>query len=250
MPFVLLVLTIGVLNLCLGYAAAVYLGYGPPSLWDAWEVLGICRGTQGTWGDSDLMAGDATREPKRRSASPPETSSPPDPEETPDPAAEPAISDLDALRRTVAQGASSLADFTARMKAGGPGQRGATAWNFVARLQESCKEYLQHLSEVAERPPGDASWLGELAASADEVQQLILEQAAQLETTLSNLQYMDFESSCSSAVARLREDAKKTLSAARRLQKALEAASQPADDQQDNPTADGKEASEMEHARA
>ena len=29
---VLLVLSIGVVNLCLGYAAAAHLGYGPPGL--------------------------------------------------------------------------------------------------------------------------------------------------------------------------------------------------------------------------
>ena len=36
---VLLTLVIGVLNLCLGYAVAVHLGYGPPSLGEAWETL-------------------------------------------------------------------------------------------------------------------------------------------------------------------------------------------------------------------
>jgi hypothetical protein len=36
----LLTFTIGLLNLCLGYALAVYLGYGPPGLREAWDALG------------------------------------------------------------------------------------------------------------------------------------------------------------------------------------------------------------------
>jgi len=40
---VLLTLVIAVLNVCLGYAVGVYLGYGPPSLWDAWEALSLQR---------------------------------------------------------------------------------------------------------------------------------------------------------------------------------------------------------------
>jgi hypothetical protein len=36
----LLTFTIGILNFCLGYALAVYLGYGPPGLREAWAVMG------------------------------------------------------------------------------------------------------------------------------------------------------------------------------------------------------------------
>jgi hypothetical protein len=34
-----LTFVIGVLNVCLGYALAVYLGYGPPGLWESWQAL-------------------------------------------------------------------------------------------------------------------------------------------------------------------------------------------------------------------
>jgi hypothetical protein len=40
----LLTLTIGLLNLGLGFAAAVYLGYGPPGLAAAWQALGAGAG--------------------------------------------------------------------------------------------------------------------------------------------------------------------------------------------------------------
>jgi hypothetical protein len=36
---ILLVLLIGVLNVSLGFAAAVWLGHGPPGLWEAWDSL-------------------------------------------------------------------------------------------------------------------------------------------------------------------------------------------------------------------
>ena len=36
---VLLTFTIGILNVCLGYALAVFLGYGPPSLGEGWDAL-------------------------------------------------------------------------------------------------------------------------------------------------------------------------------------------------------------------
>lgn len=36
---VFLTLVIGVSNVCLGYALAVYLGYGPPGLPETWEAL-------------------------------------------------------------------------------------------------------------------------------------------------------------------------------------------------------------------
>jgi hypothetical protein len=35
-----LILIIGVLNVCLGYALAVYLGYGPSGPHETWEPLG------------------------------------------------------------------------------------------------------------------------------------------------------------------------------------------------------------------
>jgi hypothetical protein len=38
---VVLTFVIGVLNVCLGYAIAVYMGYGPPSLPEAWQALTV-----------------------------------------------------------------------------------------------------------------------------------------------------------------------------------------------------------------
>jgi hypothetical protein len=35
----LIIVAVGVLNVCLGFAVAWYLGYGPPGLREAWEAL-------------------------------------------------------------------------------------------------------------------------------------------------------------------------------------------------------------------
>jgi len=48
MGWVFLTLVIAILNLCLGYALAVHLGYGPPSFFDAWEILMAERSRRGT----------------------------------------------------------------------------------------------------------------------------------------------------------------------------------------------------------
>jgi hypothetical protein len=38
---VLLTITIGVLNICLGYALAVCLGWGPPSFAEGWDAISV-----------------------------------------------------------------------------------------------------------------------------------------------------------------------------------------------------------------
>ena len=35
----LIILAVGVLNVCFGFAVAWYLGYGPPGLREAWQAL-------------------------------------------------------------------------------------------------------------------------------------------------------------------------------------------------------------------
>jgi len=234
MQFVLLTFVIGVLNLCLGYALAVHLGYGPPTLWDAWEALGGPRPTADISSDQITATEDVIQGPEQAWVPSPEKSLPAEPEEDSDPVVEPELSDLDALRRFVDKAIASLSDFTARLKKSDGGQAGRTSWNFVADLQQICEPYLRHLSEAADRLCDS----GEATALSDEVQQTILEQVAQLETTLSNLQYMDFDSGVSTAMTRLSADTENTLSLARSLQKALEAEPETAGDEDAESAAD------------
>ena len=148
---------------------------------------------------------------------------PAEPEEVSDPVVEPELIDLDAMRQAVDKAVRSLTHLAGRLKENHDGQYAGTAWSFVGELQEICDPYVRRLSEATERLLDGAGESREGAALGDEPQQIFLEQVAQLETTLSNLQYMDFDSSFSTAVTRLRTDIGNTLSIARRLQKALRA---------------------------
>jgi len=224
MQLVLLTFVIGALNLCIGYGLAVSLGYGPPTLWDTWEVLRAPRPTTGISSDQISAIEDVIQGLEWESVSSPEGSLHAEPGKVSDPVVEPELSDLDALHQLVEKDTSSLADLVARLKKGDAGQHGRTAWSFVGELQEICKPYLQALTETTEQIFDDAGDSGRATAVSDEVEQIVLEQASQLETTLSNLQYMDFDSGMSTAMMRLTSETENMLSTARRLQKALEVA--------------------------
>ena len=83
-----LIFAIGLLNLCLGYAMAVYLGYGPPRPWESWDespaadalsdrVVAVER-------PIDAVCEESVLQPD-----------PPQAEEEPEPAGEPAVSLMD-----------------------------------------------------------------------------------------------------------------------------------------------------------
>ncbi len=215
MGFVFLVFVIGVLNLALGYALAVYLRLGRPTLADTWRLLGLARPIGKIGNGRDGAIGKPVQEPNQQQAVPPSDASlAAAPEEASPPVPEPAGIDLDTFRRFVATSASGLTDFTARLKKSNRTDHHRTGWTFVAELQEVCQPYLEKLRKAADRL---SDQLG------DEAQGLVLEQLAQLETTLGNLQYMDFDSGVSAAIGRLSQETANTLSMARKLQQALEA---------------------------
>lgn len=214
MAFVLLVFTIGALNVVLGYAAAVYLGFGPPRLADTWRLLGPARRIGKTSDARGRMTEKPVPEPppKQQGVSPAVALSPAVPEEAADLLLKPEPLDVDAFRRFVAMSASSLTDFSTRLKKSSWGDNQRTAWAFVAELQGICNPYLEKLRQATQQLCDKVG---------DEVQDLVLGQLAQLETTLSNLQYMDFDSGASAAIGRLSQETDSTLSGARKLQHAL-----------------------------
>lgn len=224
MQMVLLTFVIGVLNLCLGYALAVHLGCGPPTLRDAWTAMSAVPRAGQTCDDRSAGTDEPAQQPDKPRVIRPHVSCPSEPAPAADMVVEPKLSDREALRRSVDTATSSLTDLAARLKKSRVGQSGKTAWSFVGELQEICEPYARHLSKAAEGLCDEVGDSGEATAPSEEVQQIILEQMAQLETTLSNLQYMDFDSGFSAAMARLRTDTANTLAVTRRLQKALEAA--------------------------
>jgi hypothetical protein len=215
MQLPLLTFVIGVLNLGLGYALAAHLGFGPPALADSWRLLRPVR-RLGKIGDG---RGEAIRKPvqasnRQQTESPPDVPLPAAAEEAPDPVLKAEGIDFDTFRRFVAMSVSSLTDFAVRLKRSNCGDHHRTAWAFVAELQGTCQPYLERLNQAAQRL---SDRLG------GEVRELVLEQAAQLETTLSNLQYMNFDSGIAAAMGRLSQESGNTLAMARRLQQAFEA---------------------------
>jgi hypothetical protein len=163
---------------------------------------------------SDGATVESVQSPDRQQAvSPPDSPLPAAAEGTSDPVLKPEQINLDTFRRFVAMSATSLTDFAARLKRSDRRDHHRTAWGFVAELQGICQPYLEKLEQAAERLSDQFG---------DEVQELVFEQAAQLETTLSNLQYMDFDSGASAAMGRLSQEVGNSLSTAHRLQEALE----------------------------
>ncbi len=73
-------------------------------------------------------------------------------------------------------------------------------------LREDCIAYLAEQSEAAETFRNRIGELGELSALGKEIEMANLEQAAQVETTLSNLEYMDFHTDLEAASQRLLEE--------------------------------------------
>ena len=246
MGVVFLVFLIGILNLGLGYATAWYLGYGPANLWEAWEALtadGIAHPQTASAPATppmdlptlseelalstaeDLAEEDMATDLKVESYD----------EDLPDvmPTDAPENWDLSekfvetsVLKLNVAMMKSGLraTELDTRLRACRGHNDVETIRQCLADLQEDCRTYLAEQSEAAEQFHGRIGELGELAALGDEIEMANLEQAAQIETSLSNLQHMDFESDLEAANLRLLEELKNLRMARHRLRDSQEAA--------------------------
>jgi diguanylate cyclase len=84
----------------------------------------------------------------------------------------------------------------------------ATIQSCLAELTVDCETYLAEQAETAERFSERVGELGELASLGEEIEVANLEQSAQIETTISNLQSMDFETDLEEANERLLEEIK------------------------------------------
>ena len=84
----------------------------------------------------------------------------------------------------------------------------ATIQSCLAELTLDCETYLAEQAETSERFSERVSELGELAALGEEIEMANLEQSAQIETTVSNLRTMDFETDLEAANDRLLEEIK------------------------------------------
>jgi len=92
------------------------------------------------------------------------------------------------------------------------------------QLKEDCQSYLTEQAELAERFQARVGELGELSALGEEIDMANLEQAAQVETTLNNLQFMDLDSDPEAANRRLLEEISNLRVARHKLRDSQEAA--------------------------
>lgn len=215
MEFVFLVFGMSMLNLVLGFALAVYLRFRWYTVANDWRLLGPARPSgQISNGRDDAIGEPVQAANQQQAVSPSHVPWPAAAENVCAPVPKPERINVDTFGGFVAKFASSLTDFAARLKRSNRGDCHRTAWDFVAELQGICQPYLEKPTQAAE------GLSDQLAA---EVQELILEQASQLETTLSNLQYMDFDASVTAAMGRLSQESENTLAMTRRLQQAIQA---------------------------
>ncbi|MCX7428004.1 MAG: GGDEF domain-containing protein, partial [Planctomycetia bacterium] len=97
-------------------------------------------------------------------------------------------------------------EIDARLRAARGHSDAQTIHACLGLLKEDCQTYLAEQGKAAEQFHDRIGELGELSALGDEIEMTNLEQAAQIETTLSNLENMDFETDLEAANKRLLEE--------------------------------------------
>jgi diguanylate cyclase len=220
MMLLVLTLVIAVVNLALGYAAAVLLGFGPPTLRDAWVALGWrpqrhLEEADFAWlQKASAQSVDALLDGFETGAAELQPDVEPYDEDMaellqPD---QPEYWDLNEkyvetsiLKLNVAMIKSGLRtqEIDMRLRAVAGRTDRETIRRCLEELKEDCQTYLEQQREAAQRFTARISELGELRSLGEEIELANLEQSAQLETTLSNLEHMDFESDLEAANRRL-----------------------------------------------
>jgi diguanylate cyclase (GGDEF)-like protein len=231
MSLIVLTFTVGILNLGLGYALAVRWGRGPSTLRQAWQGLGAARHSTTDPEDDleiqvdelldefaetsleDLLDSDADEdmdiEPFDEaydddvaSLSAPEG---PDSWNLDEKYVETSILKLNiAMMKSGAR----ATEIDTRLRSVRGNSDHDTIQSCLAELTLDCETYLDELSETAERFSERIGELGELSALGEEIEMANLEQSAQIETTINNLNTMDFESDLEAANERLLEEIK------------------------------------------
>ena len=227
MGLILLTFLIGALNLFLGYAVAVRLGYGPPALVspfydqrsaEAASSSGIADDEFETMltdmieADTDDMLDQADEmdidlepldEPYDDEATVLLDSDSPEIWDLNEKYVETSILRLNiAMMKSGAR--STEIDTLLRSIRGNTDEQ--TIRECREKLKEDCQSYLAEQSNAAERFAARVDELGELANLGDEIEFANMNQASQIETTVNNLDYMDFKSDLEAANARLLEE--------------------------------------------
>lgn len=260
MGLVLLTFLVAVVNLGVGYVLTVRLGHGPPSLADAWDALladppffpppSPERSSPHTAPDPPVarptdkgleslaqqlirpptVRGAASEEPgpaieDEPSALPAEDDDGPDGADAPD---TPGLANIgeEALQFsvTLAANQAQLAGIDAQLQTVSEAPDAASIAAAVAELKEVCAAHLAEQQAAADvlqattEPEGDTSIL------PLDVQQALLERAAQVEITLDHLDQLDAESDPETAAARILEEVANLQAASRKLRDGLDGA--------------------------
>ena len=247
----ILTLVIAVVNLCLGYALAAHLGYGPNTLREGWQGLSAALASPAAQAPPEEDLGDEEVEELLEDliASPLDDLLDDEPEEELDiePFDEAYDDDVakllgpdqtdnwsldekyietSILKLNIAMMKSGVraTEIDTRLRAARGRSDLETIRSSVAQLKEDCETYLTEQAEASEKFVNRIGELGELSSLGEDVELTNLEQAAQIETTVSNLDHMDFESDPESAAERLLEELKNLRAARHKLRDNQEAA--------------------------
>ncbi|MEA1951806.1 MAG: GGDEF domain-containing protein [Planctomycetota bacterium] len=238
------VCVIAILNLCLGFVVAIRLGYGPPSVSASWQVwlgqtsavadsshagadngeLGIdhlaiseedLESLMDEDPEEDLLA-DAMQDGDPMSSESDEVQSPAEAntDNMFDPNA-PENWDLNekfvetsVLKLNIAmmKSGARAVEIDSRLRACGDAPDLETIRVCAGLLKEDCESYLAEQEEATEKMRDRLEEFGDLKSLAEGIELSNMEQAAQIETTLNNLAFMDLESDLEAALLRLLEE--------------------------------------------
>lgn len=200
--FVLVV--VATLNLALGYALAVHMGYGPGmhhetcNMFSAGGLSGLASGKS-----VDALIEELTSEPASLTDPKPAAQEPSKPEESPP--AETVIEGLVlAFRGELVKNEESLIRIEAELRSPQDPTETMIEAHTLA-LQSSCEAYLGELREASERLQ---SWLKDsdaLATLREQIDLALVEQLTQVDATIRNLGQMDLASDPTMATAKLTE---------------------------------------------
>lgn len=187
MQILLLTLIVGALNLCLGYAIGVR--------WRRWQ-----GGVDGR-ADSPCRGPAAVAELGESKPSGPPPIAEPAAEQ--DESAEDDISALDVWRTKTEAGLAGLARLKKQLRESSLSDNSQAVWRAVVEFQELCESQKTQLETALEEV---SVWVADAEARESAGAQLetaLLDQTAQIETTLSNLGHFDFSTDFSVASKRL-----------------------------------------------
>jgi diguanylate cyclase (GGDEF)-like protein len=196
---VVLILLIGINNLLLGYALAVWMGYGPTSGVVADFVLQLWPAGVPAAPDARLPEPIAPLMPKRRPAPTTETTLP----EVGPAASQPIAMLVHDLNRAVLNSAAKMTDMDRRIRALHGQYDLATVGQCVADVLAECESYLTAQSQALEQlhGPGDAQQA--LGPLAEQIELANLELSAQIETVTGHLRHMSLQSDAAITAERL-----------------------------------------------